>query len=342
VEFCEGELETQSAGKGGEGMSQDRRANWVERAAKLPVGFAQVREDALLDVEVVERIGRENVRVIMIASGGCTAAALAACGKVSEIQLVDANAAQMELCRMKLKLLEELAPRERLGALLKSGMDEVGRYEMVFAELRKELAGHVEELKDVLEGEKSLTTELGRAMDEAFERVMSLENLVKLFGEGATGNARQPFSRHFAQRTRWAIENLPTKDNPYLWQMLMGRFPEGTVYPWLSAERPKKMPEVRGFVGPMDQALEKCGEGFDFVHLSNICDWVSKAEARTLLSLAWSALEPGGYVLIRHLNSTLNIRLLGEKFEWLIDHSEEMHRRDRSFFYRQLHLGRRL
>ena len=50
--------------------------DWVEATAKLPVAFARVREDSAIDVELLRSLNRE-ARVVMIASGGETAAMLA-------------------------------------------------------------------------------------------------------------------------------------------------------------------------------------------------------------------------------------------------------------------------
>src|SRR5258705_13576674 len=104
---------------------------------------------------------------------------------------------------------------------------------------------------------------------------MSLPNLVGLFGAAATRNRCEPFSRHFARRTRHALASLPAADNPYLWQMLQGRFPEAIVYPWLNAASPDRMPEVEWTVTSMADALLGFLEAFDFIHLSNILDWLS-------------------------------------------------------------------
>jgi hypothetical protein len=53
---------------------------WVDEALRMPVAFAQVREDPRVDLAVVERLRRGDLSGLMIASGGCTAAALVASG----------------------------------------------------------------------------------------------------------------------------------------------------------------------------------------------------------------------------------------------------------------------
>jgi S-adenosylmethionine-diacylglycerol 3-amino-3-carboxypropyl transferase len=333
---------------------------WVENAARLPVAFAQVREDPLIDLAVLEPIHREHpnpnsgLSALMIASGGCTAAFLCASGMLSQLHLVDINPAQMELCRLKLHLLQTTDPAmrlQRMGHLPADmkGIDHQGRYEVLFVHLREAMRDSLAELEAVLRlddpAERSARiapqTKLGNVLDDAFDDVMALENLVALFGSQATQNSRVPFSRHFAERTRHAIASLPTADNPYLWQLLLGRFPEGVSYPWFTAAPPRQLPRITETISTVDAALAPHRDDFDFVHLSNALDWLSADQARTTLRLAYDALRPGGCVLIRQLNSTLDLPVLGEQYEWLNKEADRLHGRDRSFFYRSLHLGRK-
>ena len=361
---------------------RESRPSWLENAAALPVAFAQVREDALLDQAVVDGLGAE-ARLIMVASGGCTAALLASMPQVRSLRLVDSNPAQLALTKLKLRLLLEPSAEKRLQLLghlgmptdarrqrLKSlfseigfpenvlgpislvarlGPDHIGRYEQVFAALRRALAPSQSELDSLLSlsevGEQiraaSPESSLGRRLDEALENVMSLSNLVRLFGAEATGNPLVSFSRHFARRIRRALADWPACGNPYLWQMLKGRYPAGCFAPWFACAAPQTLPEIAFTNTSMEQALESAKEPCDFIHLSNILDWLSpKAAARTL-QLAAQALKPGGRIFIRQLNSASEVRRAGTMFEWLDEESEALHKKDRSFFYRALHLGRK-
>jgi S-adenosylmethionine-diacylglycerol 3-amino-3-carboxypropyl transferase len=91
----------------------------------------------------------------------------------------------------------------------------------------------------------------------------------------------------------------------------------------------------------VDSALANTAGGVSFIHLSNVLDWLSPEQAAATLELAREALVPGGYVLIRQLNSTLDIPALGPQLQWLAELGRELHARDRSFFYRFIHVGRR-
>lgn len=355
---------------------------WVLEAAELPVAFAQVREDPLIDAWVVQRLGPES-RIIMIASGGCTLAFLVATCRLARVDVVDPNPAQIGLAQLKLHLLQvadsadrlallghtEMPAGERKERLLSAtrrigvpdtvlgaariwaseGPDHAGRYERVFAQLRKHLESHADEvgsllsLRDPAEQARRVAPEtpLGQAMDDAFEQAMDLPILVHLFGEGATRNRVEPFARHFARRTRHVLATLPANDNPYLWQVLAGRYPTGAEAPWLTAPRVHALPHITWNTAAMTEALQRSPATYHFVHLSNILDWLSPDDARCTLELAHRALRPGGWALIRQLNSSLDIPRLYEGFDWETGEAHELHARDRSYFYRALHLGRK-
>lgn len=349
----------------------------------MPLAFAQVREDPQIDRWVIDQCCDKSKRidVIQIASGGCTAAVVAAVPHVARLHLVDPNPAQLALTRVKLWLSQNGDTNTRMAVLGQAtmpaplraefcqkifkaldlhhdclgplpevahlGPNHAGRYELVFAALRHHLepvAPAINELlllDDIAEQQRRISPEsaLYRALNEAFAEVMSLANLVKLFGASATGNAIQPFHRHFFARLCHVIQTLPAATNPYLWQLLRGTYPPNSPAEWFVPPAQKRLADISWTTGTMDSALSTMPERFNVVHLSNILDWLSPDEAKKTLELAWRALRPGGWVIIRQLNSSLSIPRLGPAFHWV--NSTLLHQQDRSFFYRSLHLGRK-
>lgn len=326
---------------------------WVEAAASLPVAFAQVREDPRIDLELCSTL-EAGATVVMIASGGDTAICLSRLA-LGRLLVVDMNASQLALTRCKWQLarqasqeeamawlghlpmdgrvakirdtLEQLGlPSHVLGPLHwvgQVGADFVGRYEQLFAALRVALASH--------------------PLEEAFAQVMSLENLVALFGRLATQNPRHSFAGHFAGRTRLAMSRPDSGNNPFLSQILSGTFPPDHYWDWLS---PKgwgaPMVRLECFHGPMLAALLGLPEASaDLVHLSNVLDWLSAQEACELLQAARRALKVGGRVIVRQLNSSLDIPRLPVSLSWDLAAGVALEARDRSFFYPHLHLGTR-
>lgn len=356
--------------------------NFTKRALKQPVLFAQVREDSLQDIELIKsRFPEGKIDIAMIASGGCTAAALIADASVKNLTLVDANPAQLALTKLKLHLLqlpikkrleilghEVIEPQKRkimieglmlaldipeevigdLDIISELGLDFIGRYEIVFEAFRKELQDHRDAieslftLEDIQEQVKLVSKGciLGDAIDLAFQKVFSQEHLVKIFGPEATANRIQPFADHFAERTRAYLSSYLAKDSPYFAQLFLGQFHQGTVYPWLKSEGIQLPEHISFHLSPMNQFLKTTKNNcFDLIHLSNILDWLPSDHAAELLDNAIHALKPGGAVIIRQLNSNLDVRSFENDFKWDSIGSAEYHKHDRSFFYRDLHIG---
>lgn len=352
---------------------------WALQAAALPLAFAQVREDPLLDLEIAASLPA-RASVIMIASGGETAVCLARL-PLRRLLLVDLNAAQLSLTRCRLHLAATMPPEHSLALLghtpmpadergaywqtllskwklspdtlgppemmAARGPDHCGRYEAAFAELRRLLQPRAAEIRDFLHSVEPAAhllhpdTSAGHALDSAFARVLRLENLVALFGEEATQNPRQPFHSHFLFQLRDLAARRAPHANPFLWQMLAGCFPPQHPAEWLrSAAALQTEPEF--LCAPMHLALEAAGaESADFIHLSNILDWLSPAAAAAVLTSAHRVLKPGGWLLLRQLNSSLAIPVLCPTLTWQVEKGRRLQQADRSFFYPEIHLAQK-
>ncbi len=353
--------------------------DWVAATASLPLAFAQVREDPRIDRQLVEQLGRQ-ARVLMIASGGETAAVLATL-PIESVHLVDPNASQIGLTRLKLGMLADTTTEDRLKLLghyemdaadraaeLQRRMSELGiaencfgpadliaefgpdycaRYEWVFARLREDLAPHQHDIRHLMsfshlqEQSKCVAedTELGQAIKLAFQRVMDLANLVAIFGSDATANRVMPFAQHFFEQTQRALGRFPARENPFLHQIFLGHF-AGPLWDWLDSPKHSQLCSLAYDVGTMGDLMPALSDQtYDFIHLSNILDWIKPEQAQTLLGHAYRCLSPGGMVVVRQLNSKLDVPAVPCGFAWQQDLAEQLHRADRSFFYRQLHVG---
>ena len=354
--------------------------SWLSEATMLPLAFALVREDPVLDLAVLRSVKPTASRIAMVASGGCTAAHLA--GHIDYLHLIDPNPAQLALTRLKLHLLQTATATERLELLghlplptedrhkrllaafdtldlahdcfgpiepvANLGPDFAGRYERLFVQLQKRLE-HKTEWEHLLCLEDPAVqaqlvapnTALGQNLDAVYDEVFCQSNLAHLFGEEATRNRVEPFARHFAQRTRQVLASRPAKSNPYLWLMLQGRLPNKVSLPWLSKPALVTLPQIEYSQGMLGATLDAAPGSYDFIHLSNILDWLPDDAACQTLESAWRALRPGGVVLVRQLNSTLDITKLGAGFVWDLPGAHDLLQRDRSFFYRAIHLGKK-
>ena len=75
------------------------------RVPQSDIAFSQVREDCEIEWQVLDRLSQlmpdRPLRVLIVASGGCTALNLLAHPYIGEITTVDANPAQIQLLKLR-------------------------------------------------------------------------------------------------------------------------------------------------------------------------------------------------------------------------------------------------
>lgn len=281
------------------------------------IAFSQVREDPLVDEAVVRalaaRLGRP-VRVLMVASGGCTALGLLALDEVEEVVAVDANPAQLAWVELRRAAMARLPLEAQLGFLgaapasaearaatyaalrehlpapardwldarpgeIAAGLLHVGRFEALFRELRAALA---DAGLDPL-GDPVAATESPR-FREVFERVFERGALTARFGPAAVDYSMdREFGEHFADVFARALRRWPAGTCYFLHQVLEGRYLDGDGGrpPCLEAATQRAAIE-RGLdrlvlrQGRFDEAVAGLAGGrpFDLVQTSNISDWM--------------------------------------------------------------------
>ena len=240
-----------------------------------------------------------------------------------------------------------LGPLELIGAL---GPDHCGRYEIAFSELRRFTDSHAKEIKAFLcctdpeAASRMIASDsvLGESIDAAFASTFRLDNLIALFGQEATQNPRMPFHRHFVGQLRAITRRLAPCGNPWLWQLLLGSFPKDVPYDWLLHQAPV-LTKPEYVHSEMKDALQSCETAsMEMIHLSNCLDWLSPANATATLTEANRVLKPGGRLIIRQLNSCLDIPSLFPGLYWDAPEGRRLQILDRSFFYPHIHVAARL
>lgn len=350
-------------------------------APESDLAFAQVREDPRVEREVVRRVAERAgrpARVLMIASGGCTALALLALDEVDRIVAVDASAAQLRLIELRreamralpldaqLRLLgaapAEAAERRALYEALRpslpaaarahfdarprdveAGLLHAGRFEALFRELAAALAAAgLDPLRDPAGAVAS------PRWREVFERVFERGALARRFGPAAVDYSMdREFGEHFADVVAGALARFAPGESYFLHQVLEGRYPErGALPPCLTdgvqrAARARGLDRLALVHARFDEALDALPpEPFELVQISNISDWMPVGALRALLARVRDRLAPGGAVLGRRLNGD---HVLADVFaaELEVDRpfSAALLAADRSFFYREVVVG---
>lgn len=310
--------------------------------------FAVVREDACLDADIAA--DRSCRSALIVASGGCTALALAARVPELAITVVDPNEAQLAHLREKAAALAGATDLARFGVEDDSSscLHERGNFERLFRLLRDMLDGFV-----IAADERRRRFEEGDAWDDVFaqpywprcfEVIFSDALLTTMFGPAATQHATPgSYPRYFQARIEDALRREDRGTNPYLHHILLGHYlgPEEAwpEYLRLRDALPKDFApaEIQGTL------LDVPDFGrFDFVQISNVMDWMDDASCRSLADRLCAELRSGAALLWRQLNDPRDLRAL---FSAAFDFDErvdaDLTARDRSAFYDQIHLGLR-
>lgn len=84
------------------------------------IAFSQVREDPTIEQQVIDRLARRQshpLRVLLVASGGCTALSLLAHPAVEQIEAIDLNSAQLHLVELRRSALLHLSLDEQFALI---------------------------------------------------------------------------------------------------------------------------------------------------------------------------------------------------------------------------------
>lgn len=309
------------------------------------VKFAVVREDPELEAELVERTGARAA--LVVASGGCTALALARRFPELEVVAFDRSPAQLAHLRAKLALA-----RAGDGAALNvenadpGALNQRGEFEGLFRQLRHFLEEFVVE-KGELEaffsgqaggGELLARWTASRYWATAFELHFHDSLLHAMFGPDATQHAeRGSYPGYFRRAFERGLGRADAARNPFLQHVLLGRYRQTDAPTYLGLEREPRLALVHGSLEDVP-ALER----FGVVSLSNIFDWARDELAQSWARVLAPRLRPGSLVLVRQLN---NRRELGRFFEPAFELEralgERLLERDRSLFYERILVLRR-
>ncbi|MEE3717996.1 DUF3419 family protein [Tumidithrix elongata RA019] len=222
------------------------------------IAFSQVREDPRIELRVIQELAKrqQSLRVLLVASGGCTALSLLASPAIAKIEAVDLNPAQLHLVELRRQALLHLSLDEQLrliGADLSAsdrdrlriyanlradlpphtqafwnarqdqiafGVNRVGRFEQLFRELAEKFAGiGIDPLKE------PLAAIYYPQWRELFEQVFERSKLVQAFGEAAVNYSMdRSFGEHFADVFSQALQRFIPTENYFLTQVWGDRY----------------------------------------------------------------------------------------------------------------------
>lgn len=310
------------------------------------VFFSQVREDPLIELRVLEDLGRPEARVLLIASGGDTALSLLT-RPVGEVHALDPNPAQLHLVRFK-AAASRLPPEDRDVVLGLAEGDRLGLYRAL--ELPEEARAFWDaRLEEVAFGVnrvgrfEALFRRLAEALrtqgwDAAFAEVFDRDALRAVFGPAAVDYSMdRGFDEHFKVALWVAMATWQRADNYFLDQVMLDRYGLACAGrpPWML--EPLDLSRLRLHLGRFDEVLERLEGDFDLVHTSNISDWMPVPELSAMIERVAERLTPGGALVARRLNGDHDLAaVVGRHLRVDEARSAREHLHDRSFFYSEV------
>ncbi|MFM7266240.1 MAG: DUF3419 family protein [Cyanobium sp.] len=244
---------------------------------------------------------------------------------------------------------------DRQPAVLAAGLLHGGRFERYLAAFRRwllPLLRHPEGWRALLAGQSAAERQ---AWVVACRRDWRWRLLFRLFFSraalGGFGTApRQvrygslPQGELLLERLEHALIRLDPRDNPYLHWILLGRY--GTCLP--RALRPESQEQIRRHLGRLelrplaleDWLAETPPARFDRFNLSNVFEYSSPQATTLLLARLQQRAAPGARLLCWNRLAERDTRL-APPCTWapVGELQEDLHRRDRVFFYRRLVLA---
>lgn len=307
-----------------------------------PVQFSVVREDPWLDRQIVDRFGAR--RILLIASGGCTAFSLAAHDSSLDMTLVDPNPAQLALVRQKasaLRLQDEARRKTfNIENTDPTGLSECGNFESLFRGLRQflyDFAVPYEEMRLLCRGERNPTLLTDNPYwSTAFEMFFCDDLLRTMFGDDALQYGKiGSYPLYFQSVFERGLHRPDLSENPFMHHLLLGHYLSGHAPDFLRAPAPMRpFKLVEGFLD------ERVNFGdYDFIGLSNIMDWMKPTERKSLHQKLQQETTPGTVVMWRQLNNDSDLLSdLGVDFVCDPALNARLVAEDRSLFYNRVNV----
>lgn len=278
-------------------------AHEMKQVNKEPVSFYYTREDSSPEIKAINHTCKSNSEnnILMIASGGETLIDILGLPCQLNIDAVDMNINQINLCRFK--IIELLADSEYGN----TNDNFSGKFEQVFLKIRTSFNYHGEGLlSDYIKNSPVARKKLKYIVKELF----SNENLSHVFSDRATKYSSESFAEHFydvfvkaceskieSQTTRRNIENIidgiDIQPNVNIRNALK------------SNHHRHKVQYIHGDFESLD-----VNKKYKVVSISNIGDWMSLADYKQVIMDVKGRLTEDGVIVCRKLLGDYNLHSL--------------------------------
>ena len=306
-------------------------AHQMKEINKEPISFYYTREDSnpeLLAVSKVLNSINKAPTVLMIGSGGETLIDMLCFKDSLNIDVIDMNKNQIDLC--KSKILELLS-----GKVYSNSNEEfLGKFEQVF-KLIRDFFGYNDDGDEDLLSTYIKNSDIGKSkLKYIVQYLFSNENLTHVFGERATIFSSESFSDHFYNVFIKSCElrdsHLVTTKN--IQNIIDGLDIQPSKFMFESFNRYYQRHVLNYHISNFENL--DVNKTYDIISISNIGDWMPLEEYRGLIKKLKTKLNYKGYIIARKLLGDYNLEDL-----LLEANLTPIKLEDRTYFYSEVYFG---
>jgi len=306
--------------------------------------FAVNREDHYVEYDVINRL--DPNRMLTIGSGGCIALSIKTIFPNLDLNVIDVNPHQLTHINKKSKAVQ-CSDLKELNVHTKddSCLNQAGKFETMFQELRDSFIELVSNKKEVLSFFDSDISDISRSIilekwtnhnniSTPFQNVFNDKNINKVFSDEATKHG-SPGS-YISYMKNKILTGLNKKDshlNPFLQHIFLGYYQSDNAFPYMKSKNKLDIPMIEGSILNLDNIYS-----YDVVSLSNIFDWSSETIVKTHARYL-SQMKKGSAIIIRQINNHKNwIEIFNDYFTEDKSFDSYWQEHDRSMFYDHIRL----
>ena len=306
--------------------------------------FAVNREDHYVEYDVINRL--DPNRMLMIGSGGCIALSIKTTYPDLDLNVIDVNPHQLTHINKKSKAvqcsdLKELNVHTRDDSCL----NQAGKFETMFQELRDSFIELVSNKKEVLSFFDSDMSDVSRSIilqkwtnhnniSNPFQNVFNDQNINKVFSDEATKHGSPgSYINYMKNKILTGLNKKDSHLNPFLQHIFLGYYQSDNAFPYMKSKNKLDIPMTEGSILNLDNIYS-----YDVVSLSNIFDWSSDTVVKTHARYL-SQMKKGSAIIIRQINNHKNwIEIFNDYFTEDKNFDSYWQEHDRSMFYDHIRL----
>ena len=306
--------------------------------------FAVNREDHYVEYDVINRL--DPNRMLMIGSGGCIALSIKTTYPDLDLNVIDVNPHQLTHINKKSKAVQ-CSDLKELNVHTKddSCLNQAGKFETMFQELRDSFIELVSNKKEVLSFFDSDMSDISRSIIlqkwtnhnnifTPFKNVFNDKNINKVFSDEATKHGSPgSYINYMKNKILTGLNKKDSHLNPFLQHIFLGYYQSDNAFPYMKSKNKLDIPMTEGSILNLDNIYS-----YDVVSLSNIFDWSSDTVVKTHARYL-SQMKKGSAIIIRQINNHKNwIEIFNDYFTEDKNFDSYWQEHDRSMFYDHIRL----